>query len=392
MRIKHNPALFLTLAAVILNGCGDHSMKSHTHAIEAEEFGRLSDGREAHIYRLSNQKGVTAVVSDYGATLVSFLAPDRDGVIADLLHGYDSVDGYAGPKNPYFGNSVGRFGNRIRDGKFSLDGKDYTLATNNDPGGIPCHLHGGVDGFNRRLWAATPKPDENAITFTYVSVDGEEGYPGTLTTHVTYQLNDDNELSWTAVATTDAPTILNIVQHAYWNLSGDHTTTINDHVLMLPCDRYLPTNVGLIPTGELASVANTPMDFTQPTAIGARLDQTFEALEFAGGYDHCWVLEQPNANGLALAARVKDPKSGRVMELHTNQVGVQFYGGNFLSPEDFQGEFASGKDGLAYEFRTALCLETEGFPDAPNQANFPSAVLRPGETYEHRMLYRFSAE
>ena len=161
---------------------------------------------------------------------------------------------------------------------------------------------------------------------------------------------------------------------------------------MLPCDRYLPTDVGLIPTGELASVANTPMDFTQPTAIGARLDQTFEALEFAGGYDHCWVLEQPNANGLALAARVKDPKSGRVMELHTNQVGVQFYGGNFLSPEDFRGEFASGKDGLAYEFRTALCLETEGFPDAPNQANFPSAVLRPGETYEHRMLYRFSAE
>lgn len=161
---------------------------------------------------------------------------------------------------------------------------------------------------------------------------------------------------------------------------------------MLRCDRYLPTNEGLIPTGELATVANTPMDFTQPTEVGARLNQKFEALESAGGYDHCWVLEQPDANGLALAARVKDPKSGRVMELHTNQTGVQFYGGNFLNPEDFQGAFASGKDGLAYEFRTALCLETEGFPDAPNQANFPSAVLRPGETYEHRMLYRFSAE
>ena len=367
-------------------------MKSRIHAIEVASFGQLSDGREAQIYTLSNQSGMSAAVSDYGATLVSVFTPDRDGEIQDLLHGYDSVEGYAGSTNPYFGNSIGRFGNRISDGKFSLDGKDYALVTNNDPGGVSCHLHGGVDGFNRRFWAATPKPDENAITFTYVSVDGEEGYPGTLTTHVTYQLNDDNELSWTAVATTDAPTILNIVQHAYWNLSGDHTTTINDHVMMLACDRYLPTNVGLIPTGELASVANTPMDFTQPTQIGLRVNDEFEALEFAGGYDHCWVLKQPNVSGLALAARVKDPKSGRTMEVHTNQVGVQFYGGNFLSPEDFQGKFASGKGGLAYEFRTALCLETEGFPDAPNQANFPSTVLRPGETYEHRMLYRFSAE
>ena len=368
------------------------SMKSRIHAIESATFGQLLDGREAHIYTLINQNGMRAVVSDYGATLVSLFTPDRDGEIQDLLHGYDSVNGYAGSTNPYFGNSVGRFGNRICDGKFTLNGKEYALETNSDPGGISCHLHGGVDGFSRRLWTATPRHNENAITFTYVSVDGEEGYPGTLTTHVTYQLNGDNELSWTAVATTDALTILNMVQHAYWNLSGDHSTTINDHELMLRCDRYLPTNVGLIPTGELATVANTPMDFTQPTAIGARLDQTFEALEFAGGYDHCWVLEQPNVKGLALVARVKDPKSGRTMELHTNQVGVQFYGGNFLKPEDFQGEFACGKGGLAYAFQTALCLETEGFPDAPNHANFPSTVLRPGETYEHRMLYRFSAE
>ena len=380
----------LTLAAVSLCGC--QSMNSDKQTIAVAPFGQLEDGRETHIYTLSNANGVTAVVSDYGATLVSFWAPDRDGVIADLLHGYDSVDGYAGSKNPYFGNSVGRFGNRICDGKFTLDGQDYTLATNNDPGGIPCHLHGGVDGFNRRIWTATPKPDENAITFRYVSADGEEGYPGTLTTEITYQLNDDNELSWTAVATTDAPTILNIVQHAYWNLSGDHATTINDHVLMLPCDRYLPTNAGLIPTGEIAPVAGTPMDFTQPTVIGSRVDQSFDALEYGGGYDHCWVFENPNVDGVALAARVKDPKTGRVMEVHSNQLAVQFYGGNFLTPEDFQGEFAAGKGGMAYEFRTALCLETEGFPDAPNQPDFPSAVLRPGETYEHKMVYRFSAE
>ena len=384
--------LLLILATAMFYGCGNHAMKANKSEIKIAPFGQLSDGRAAQKYTLSNRNGVSAVVSDYGATLVSLMAPDRDGVVADLLHGYDSVDGYAGLKNPYFGSSVGRFGNRIRDGKFTLDGKEYILATNNDPGGIPCHLHGGVDGFNRRLWTAALKPEANAITFTYVSIDGEEGYPGTLTTEVTYQLNDENELSWTAVATTDAPTILNIVQHAYWNLSGDPTTTINDHLLMLPCDRYLPTNAGLIPTGYLATVANTPMDFTQPTAIGARVDQQFQALEFGGGYDHCWVLKNPNADGLALAARVKDPKSGRVMELSTNQVAVQFYGGNFLTPKEFQGEFAAGKDGLAYGHRTALCLETENFPDAPNQPDFPSAVLRPGETYRHTMVYRFSAE
>ena len=390
--MENTSILLLTLATAALCGCADHSMKSNQTEILTEPFGNLEDGREAKIYTLSNANGVSAKITDYGATLVSLNAPDRDGTIEDLLHGYDSVDGYAGSKNPYFGASVGRFGNRIKDGKFTLDGKDYILATNNDPGGILCHLHGGVDGFNRRIWTATPRPEDNAITFSYVSVDGEEGYPGTLSAEITYQLNDDNELTWTAVATTDAPTVLNMVHHPYWNLSGDHSASINDHVLMLPCDRYVPTDAGLIPTGEIASVAGTPMDFMQPTEIGLRVNNQFEALEFAGGYDHCWVLENPNADGLALAARVKDPKTGRVMEVSSNQVAVQFYGGNFLTPEDFQGEFSPGKDGLAYPHRTALCLETEGFPDAPNQPDFPSAVLRPGETYEHKMVYRFSAE
>ena len=382
----------LILVAAACCSCSPHYMKPQKQEIEVASFGQLSDGREVHIYTLSNRNGVSAAVSDYGATLVSLMAPDREGTIADLLHGYDSVDGYAGPKNPYFGGSVGRFGNRVRDGKFTLDGKAYTLATNNDPGGIPCHLHGGIDGFHRRLWTATPRPHENAVTFTYVSEDGEEGYPGTLTAEITYQLNDDNELSWTAVATTDAATIINLVHHPYWNLSGDPTSSINDHVLMLPCDRYLPTDAGLIPTGELAPVANTPMDFTQPREIGSRVNQPFEALELAGGYDHCWVLNHPDANGLALAVRLKDPKSGRVLEIFSNQSAIQFYGGNFLTPEDFQGEFASGKGGFAYELRTALCLETENFPDAPNQANFPSATLRPGESYAHSMVYRFTVE
>jgi aldose 1-epimerase len=221
---------------------------------------------------------------------------------------------------------------------------------------------------------------------TYTSPDGEEGYPGTLHVKVTYVLNDDNELVWTAEATTDAPTVVNIVQHTYWNLSGDAKNSINDHLLMLAADKYLPTDAGLIPTGELAPVEGTPMDFTEPTAIGARVDEEFEALKLGGGYDHCWVLTNPDPDGLARAARVKDPESGRVLEISSNQPAIQFYGGNFLDGT------VTGKGGVEYQHRTALCLETENFPDAPNQESFPSAVLRPGETYKHTMVHKFSAE
>ena len=367
-------------------------MKTERNTISVASFGQLENGIEAKLYTLTNRNGLQVKVSDYGATLVAVITPDRSGDLADVLHGYDSVHGYAGAKNPYFGASVGRFGNRIRDGKFSLDGVDYQLATNNEPGGIPCALHGGVDGFSRRIWSAETDASANSITFTYVSEDGEEGYPGTVKASVTYQLNDENELTWTAIATTDAATVINMVHHPYWNLSGDPTSSINDHILMLPCDRYLPTDAGLIPTGELAAVADTPMDFTQPTVIGSRVNEPFKALEFGGGYDHCWVLSNPDTTGSALAARLKDPESGRVMEVWSNQPAVQFYGGNFLTPADFQGEFEAGKNGHAYQFRTALCLETENFPDAPNQPDFPSSVLRLGEVYEHVMSYRFLAE
>lgn len=367
-------------------------MNKEQNKITVASFGQLENGSEAKLYTLTNRRGMQVKVTDYGATLVTVLAPDRDGNLADIVHGYDSVKGYASPENPYFGASVGRFGNRIRNGKFSLDGVDYRLATNDDPGGIPCALHGGVDGFNRRMWDAEVDQSTNSIIFSYVSEDGEEGYPGTLTVTLTYRLNNDNELTWTAVATTDKATVINMVHHPYWNLSGDPVSSINEHVLMLPCDRYLPTDVGLIPSGEMAKVAGTPMDFTKPTAIGTRVNTEFEALEFGGGYDHCWILTQPNPEGDALAARLQDPKSGRVMEVWSNQPAVQFYGGNFLTPEDFRGEFEPGKDGHAYGFRTALCLETENFPDAPNQPDFPSAVLRPGEVYEHSMRYRFLVE
>lgn len=350
--------------------------------ITVETFGKMPDGREAKIYTLTNKNGVKARVTEYGAILVSVETPDKDGRSGDITFGYDTLAGWLG-NTQYFGATVGRFGNRIKDGRFTLDGKDYKLATNNEPGGIPCHLHGGKVGFDKVLW--TGKVVGDAVEFTYLSKDGEEGYPGNLTTKVTYSLDDDNALKWEAKATTDAPTILNIVQHTYWNLSADPSKTITDHILTLNADGYLPTDKGLIPTGKIAPVAGTPMDFNKPTAIGERVNDDFEALKFGGGYDHAWVLKK-GSGALHQAAVLKDPKSGRQLEISTNQPAVQFYCGNFLDGKDV------GKGGASYKFRTALALETEGFPDAPNHPEFPSAVLRPGETYTHTMVFKFSAK
>lgn len=347
-----------------------------------EIFGKMPDGRAVKIFTLTNQNGLKARVTEYGAILVSMETPDKCGNFADLTHGFDTLAGWL-TNTFYFGASVGRFGNRIKDGTFSLEGKTYTLAKNNDPGGIPCALHGGLIGFDKVLWSGKPTAS-NGVEFTYLSQDGEEGYPGNLAVKITYTLTDENELKWEASAITDAPTVLNIVHHSYWNLSGDPTTSINDHVLMLAAPKYLPTNAGLIPTGTIAAVADTPMDFIQPTTIGERVDAEFEALRFGAGYDHCWVLE--NGEGTRLAARLLDPKSGRVMAVSTNQPAIQFYGGNFLDGK------VIGKMGVKYARRSALCLETEGFPDSPNQTNFPSPVLRPGQTYYHVLIHKFSAE
>jgi aldose 1-epimerase len=363
----------------------DHQTPAMANEVQKpteEIYGKMPDGQEVKIFTLANSNGLRARVTEYGAILVSMETPDKSGKTADLTHGYDTLAGWL-TNDSYLGATVGRFGNRIKDGKFTLDGKEYSLATNNDPGGIPCHLHGGVKGFDKVLWSGKITP-ENGVEFTYISKDGEEGYPGTLTVHVTYTLTAKNELKWEAKATTDAPTILNLVHHSYWNLSGNPTTLINDHVLTLNAGKYLPTNIGLIPTGEIDPVAGTPLDFTKPTAIGARIDEDFEALKFAGGYDHAWVLT--NGKGVRLAARLEDPKSGRVMEVFSDQLAIQFYGGNFLDGT------TAGKGGVAYAKRTALCLETEGFPDAPNHPSFPSAVLRPGETYRHTMIHQFSTK
>ena len=380
--MKTQPLMTL-LAAAALAGAAQIGTAS-AEKIAVDSFGKTPEGADSKVYTLTNKNGLRAKICDFGATLVSMEVPDKAGKVADVTHGFDSVEGYASAGNPYFGASVGRFGNRIAGGVFKLDGKEYTLATNNEPGGIPCHLHGGKVGFNKRMWKAEPDEAKNAIAFTYVSPDREEGYPGTLTTKVTYTLTEANELKWEVEAKTDAPTVLNIVHHSYWNLSGDPTTLINDHILTLNADKYLPTNAGLIPTGKQDAVAGTPMDFTKPTPIGERVGAKFEALKLGGGYDHAWVLKP--GNGIKLAARLKDPKSGRVMEISTDKPAVQFYGGNFLDGT------VAGKKGVKYAFRTACCLETENFPDAPNQPGFPTAVLKPGETYKHVMIHKFSAE
>jgi aldose 1-epimerase len=371
------PALTLLAASALL------TMSNLTASdLETAVYGKLNDGREVNIFTLTNAKGMTARITEYGAILVGLEVPDIAGTKADVTLGYDTLAGWLTSPS-YFGASVGRFGNRIAHGKFTLDGKEYTLATNDKPGGIPCHLHGGIKGFDKVLWKGAPvrKAGARGVALTYTSKDGEEGYPGTLQVKVTYWLTDANELVWEAEATTDKPTVINLAHHTYWNLTGDPTRTINDHELMLAADSYLPTDKGLIPTGVKAPVAGTPMDFRTSTRVGTRVNADFEALKLAGGYDHCWVLR--DGTGVRLAAVVKDPASGRVMEVLTDQPGIQFYCGNFLDGS------VTGKRGVKYQFRTGLCLETEDFPDAPNHPDFPSAVLRPGGTYHHTMVCRF---
>lgn len=309
---------------------------------------------------------------EYGAIVASVKTPDRDGKFANITLGKESFEGWL--ENPdYLGATVGRYGNRIAKGKFSIDGTDYELTSNNEPGGIPCHLHGGPKGFSHVLWNGQPviRPKAIGVCFTYYSDSGEEGYPGNLTANVTYWLTEDNELIFEATAKADAPTPVNLINHTYWNLSGKPSKTILDHELQLHAEQFLPTSPGLIPTGKKESVQGSPMDFTRPTKIGERIKDNFEPLKFGNGYDHCWVIRE--GEELSPAATVHDPYSGRVLEVKTNQPGVQFYSGNFL-PRKYTG----------------LCLETQAFPDSPNQPDFPDTILRPGETYKHTCVFKFS--
>ena len=348
-------------------------------SVEKAEFGTSPSGETVEVFTLKNGLGVTAQIIEWGGILHSLEVPDKAGNSVDILLGCDTVDCY-NEKSPYFGATTGRYANRIAKGKFILDGTEYTLATNNDPN----HLHGGNVGFDKVMWEGKAVEGSGfvGVELTFTSPDGDEGYPGTLTNKVVYTLNDGNELKVYFESTTDKPTVINLTNHAYYNLAGHDSGTILDHELMIAAASYTPTDDTFITTGAIDPVAGTPLDFTTAKPIGQDIAQISGD---PGGYDHNFVLDH-KGESLALAARVKDPKSGRVMEIWNDEPGIQFYTGNFLD-----GSF-EGKGGTVYQKNNGFCLESQKYPDSPNHPNFPSPVLRPGETYEHTIVMKFSAE
>ena len=333
------------------------------------------DGQPVHIFTLQSMGGLQAKVSEWGAHLTSVTLDEQE-----LTLGHDSFEGWLDNSAAYLGATCGRFGNRIAHGEFSIGDSRYSLATNNEPADIPCHLHGGPGGYHTRIWRGEALHEQNqqGVRFSLHSPDGDEGYPGNMDITVTYWLNDNNELSWHAEATTDQPSPVNLINHTYWNLSGNFDSPITDHQIQIHSDYFLPTNAGMIPTGEIRSVTDTPMDFTLPRVIGEGIDAPYEPILLAGGYDHCWVLRDHHEKKIEphTAAIVYHPGTGRTLEVITNQPGIQFYTGNYLS--------------APFVHRSGLCLETEGFPDAPNHPNFPSSILQPRETYRHELIWKLS--
>jgi aldose 1-epimerase len=365
---------------IILSILSFNCSESHQQLSQGKRsFGKLNNGKEVYMYTLKNKNGMTADITNYGATVVSLFAPDKNGKFADVILGYDSLQSYENGTS-YFGAIVGRYGNRIGKGKFTLEGKSYQLTINNGEN----HLHGGTIGFNKKLWS-TDSYDGHSLKMTLVSPDGDQGYPGTLTLKVTYSLTDNNELKIDYSATTDKPTILNPTNHCYFNLTGNPENTILSHVLMINADKYTPINSEFITTGEISNVAGTPMDFRSPTPIGQRINDNFTQLKNGKGYDHNWVLNDYNGK-VREAATVYDPSSGRELDVLTDQPGIQFYSGNFLDGSEI------GKSGVHYQHRTGMCLETQHFPDSPNKKNFPTVELKPGEKFNSTTIYRFTTK
>ena len=348
-----------------------------------KSFGKTPDGQAVELYVLTNKGGAEVSITNYGGAVVAVKVPGRNGKLADVVLGYDTADGYVNDKS-YFGAIVGRYGNRIGHAQFVLDGKTYTLAKNNHENS----LHGGIKGFNKAVWSAKTLSgkDGQSLELSYLSKDGEEGFPGNLKVTVVYTLTDANALRIEYSATTDKKTVVNLTNHSYFNLAGQGSGDILGHQLMIQADKFTPVDSGLIPTGEFRDVADTPFDFRKATAIGARIDQDEEQLKLGGGYDHNFVVRRSSGAGESLAARVVEPTSGRVLEVWTTQPGVQFYTGNFLDGKTV------GKGGATYPRRSAFCLETQHYPDSPNQPKFPSVVLNPGERYHTVTTYKFSVE
>ncbi len=379
MPCRRPSAVFISLAGIIV---GVAMTAEAGTRIEKKVWGTTPEGRTAELFTLSRDGAPTVAVTSHGACIVSILAPDRDGQRADVTLGYEDLAGYL-QDTAHLGAVVGRYANRIAEGKFTLGGRTYELARNNGPN----HLHGGPGGFGRRLW--TPRvvtgPEGDALELTYVSADGEEGYPGTLTATVVYSLTAEGGLRLDYSATTDAPTVLNLTNHAYFNLAGEGSGDVLGHEMQIEADAFTPVDGTLIPTGGVRPVDGTPFDFRKPVALGARIDAPDPQLQVGGGYDHNFVLRGAPGE-LRLAARVYEPHSGRVLEVLTTQPGVQLYTGNFLD-----GTIV-GKSGRPYEKRGGFCLETQHFPNSPNQPEFPSVVLEPGGRYEQTTVFRFRVQ
>src|SRR5215467_12986877 len=374
-----------TLGAMLMSTLAASGAAAKPGSAKKASFGKAPGGEDVDLYTLTNKNGAEVAISTYGGVVVSLKVPDRHRKLGDVVLGFDSVDGYVSDKS-YFGAIIGRYGNRIGHAQFTLDGKTYTLAKNNGEN----TLHGGIKGFNKAIWTAkeVPAKDGQALELTYLSKDGEEGFPGNLHVRVVYTLTDSNELKIEYSATTDKKTVVNLTNHSYFNLAGvgQGMGDILGNVLMIEAEKFTPVDSGLIPTGELRDVSGTPFDFRKPTKIGARIDANDEQIKLGGGYDHNFVLRRKPGAVLSLAARVTEPDSGRIMEVWTTEPGVQFYTGNFLDGS------AHAKGGVPYTKRAAFCLETQHFPDSPNQTKFPSVVLSPGARYHTTTVYKFSAQ
>ena len=373
----------LVLGFLTMTSCNSNNAKDagdQKAGIEKAAYGQLPDGHTADLFTLRNANGMTAKITNYGGILTELIVPDKDGKMEDVTLGRDSLASYV-ENNPFFGALVGRYGNRIAKGRFTLDGKEYSLFINN----MGNALHGGKKGFDKVLWTATPVDgDEPALKLQYTAKDMEEGFPGNLAVTVTYTLQKDNALKIDYEATTDKPTVLNLTNHTYFNLTGGAKRDVMEHVLTLNADSLVAVDKTLIPTGKLIPVAGTPFDFTKPTAIGTRInDSTDTQIKYGGGYDHAWVLNGGKSE-MKQTATVYEPTSGRVMDVKTTEPAVQFYTGNFLNGK------VTGREGFPYQKRYAFCLETEHYPDSPNQPSFPTTTLRPGETYKTTTIYTFS--
>lgn len=374
--------LSLATAALLLSGCAEKKKETPmSSSITKASFGKTAEGALVDLYTLKNASGMEVAIATFGGRIVSLKAPGRNGQFTDVVLGFDNMEGYLG-EHPYFGALVGRYGNRIAKGQFKLDGKTYKLAINN---GVNA-LHGGLKGFDKVVWTAREVPGgDPSVELTYVSKDGEEGYPGSLTEKVTYSLTAANELKIEYSATTDKDTVVNVTNHSYFNLAGQGHGDILSHVLQLNAAKFTPVDAGLIPTGELKNVEGTPFDFRQPTVIGSRINAEDEQIKRGGGYDHNFVVDG-SAGTLRLAARVSEPTSGRMLEVSTTEPGVQFYTGNFLDGT------VKGKGGVAYAKRTGFCLETQHFPDSPNHPDFPTTALKAGAEYNSTTVFKFSVQ